>query len=135
MPLLTSLPVDEILLRRRMNWSSNFKWTANDRLTTIWKFDNSDRIKREFIPAEAVSVLLYVLTTWTLRKVQFSIIPGIPIFMREALLLGRVYSLPILSPADRGISRLGQLPALNRPTGNIKNKMPKEKVNRFLMYS
>ena len=39
-----------------------------DRLSTIWKFGLSDRIKLEFFQAIAVSVLLYNCTTLTLEK-------------------------------------------------------------------
>ena len=42
--------------------------TAMDRLTTLWKSDISDEIKREFFQEVAVSVLLRGCTTWTLIK-------------------------------------------------------------------
>ena len=41
-------------------------WTATDRFLITWKSDLSDRIKREFF--QALSVLLYGCTIWTLRK-------------------------------------------------------------------
>ena len=43
-------------------------WTAVDRLSTMWKSDLSDKIKREIFPAAAVSVLLYGCTTWTITN-------------------------------------------------------------------
>ena len=41
-------------------------WSANDRLSIIWKSDLSDKIKRNFFQAAVVSILLYGGTTWTL---------------------------------------------------------------------
>ena len=43
-------------------------WTAFDRLSVIWKSDQSDKIKRSFFQAAFVSILLYGCTTWTLTK-------------------------------------------------------------------
>ena len=43
-------------------------WTAIDRLLIIWKSDLTDKIKRSFFQAAAVSILLYGCTTWTLTK-------------------------------------------------------------------
>ena len=43
-------------------------WTANDRLSVIWKSDLTDRMKRSFFQAAVVSILLYGCTTWTLTK-------------------------------------------------------------------
>ena len=43
-------------------------WTANDRLSVIWKSDLTDKIKRSFSQAVVMSTLLYVCTTWTLNK-------------------------------------------------------------------
>ena len=43
-------------------------WTAIVRLSTIWKFDLSNRIKWNFFQAVAVSILLYRCTTWMLTK-------------------------------------------------------------------
>ena len=43
-------------------------WTANDRLSVIWKSDQTDKIKRSFFQAVIVSILLYGCTTWTLTK-------------------------------------------------------------------
>ena len=43
-------------------------WTANDRLSIIWKSDLTDKIKRSFFQAVVVSILLYGCTTWTLTK-------------------------------------------------------------------
>ena len=42
--------------------------TAIDRLSTIWKSDLTDKIKRSFFQATVVSILLYGCTTWTLTK-------------------------------------------------------------------
>ena len=43
-------------------------WTANDRLSVIWKSDLTDKRKRSFFQSVVVSVLLYGCTTWTLTK-------------------------------------------------------------------
>ena len=43
-------------------------WTANDRLSVIWKSDLTDKIKRSFFQAPAMSILLYGCTTWTPAK-------------------------------------------------------------------
>ena len=43
-------------------------WTGIDRLSIIWKFDLSDKIKCNFFQAVVVSILLYGCTTWTLTK-------------------------------------------------------------------
>ena len=43
-------------------------WTATDRFSIVWKSDLSNKIKRYFFQAAAVSVLLYGCTTWTLTK-------------------------------------------------------------------
>ena len=43
-------------------------WTAIDKLSIIWKSNLSDKMKRSFFQAAAVSILLYGCTTWTLTK-------------------------------------------------------------------
>ena len=43
-------------------------WTAIDRLSIIWKSDLTDKMKRSFLQAAVVSILLYGCTTWTLNK-------------------------------------------------------------------
>ena len=43
-------------------------WTAINRLSTIWKSDLTDKIKRSFFQAAVTSILLYGCTTWTLTK-------------------------------------------------------------------
>ena len=43
-------------------------WTAIDRISIIWKSDLTDKIKRSFLQAAVVSILLYGCTTWTLLK-------------------------------------------------------------------
>ena len=43
-------------------------WTANDRLSIIWKSDLSDKIKRDFFQAATVLILLYRCTIWMLKK-------------------------------------------------------------------
>ena len=42
--------------------------TAIDRLSIIWKYDLTDKMKRSFFQAAVVSILLYGCTTWTLTK-------------------------------------------------------------------
>ena len=43
-------------------------WAAIDRLPIICKADLSDKMKRSFVQAAVVSILLYGCTTWTLTK-------------------------------------------------------------------
>ena len=43
-------------------------WTAIERLSFIWKSDQTDKIKRSFFQAAIVSILLYGCTTCTLTK-------------------------------------------------------------------
>ena len=43
-------------------------WTAIDRLSDTWKSDLTDKTKRSFFQAAAVSILLNGCTTWTLTK-------------------------------------------------------------------
>ena len=43
-------------------------WTAIDRLSIIWKSDQTDKMKCSFFQAAVVSILLYGYTTWTLTK-------------------------------------------------------------------
>ena len=43
-------------------------WTAIDRLSIIWLWDQTDKMKRSFFLAAVLSLLLYGCTTWTLTK-------------------------------------------------------------------
>ena len=43
-------------------------WRANDRLSVIWKSDQTDKMKRSFLQAAVESVLIYGCTTGTLSK-------------------------------------------------------------------
>ena len=43
-------------------------WTAIDKLSIIWKFGLTDKIKHSFFQAAVVSILLYGCTTRTLTK-------------------------------------------------------------------
>ena len=43
-------------------------WTAINRLSSIWKSDLTDKMKRSFFQAAVTSILLYGCTTWTLTK-------------------------------------------------------------------
>ena len=43
-------------------------WTVIDRLSIIWKSNLTDKMKRSFLQAAVVSILLYGCTTWTLTK-------------------------------------------------------------------
>ena len=43
-------------------------WTAIDRLSIIWKSDLTDKMKRCFVQAASISILLYGCTIWTLTK-------------------------------------------------------------------
>ena len=43
-------------------------WTANDRISVIWKSDPTDKIKSCFFETAVVSILLYGCTSWMLTK-------------------------------------------------------------------
>ena len=43
-------------------------WIAINRLSVIWKSDQTDKMKCGFFQAAVVSILLYGCTTWTLTK-------------------------------------------------------------------
>ena len=43
-------------------------WTANNRLSVICKLDLTDKMKRSFLQAAIVSILLHGCTTWTQTK-------------------------------------------------------------------
>ena len=43
-------------------------WTAIDKLSIIWKFNLTDKMKRSFFQAAVVSILLYGCSTWTITK-------------------------------------------------------------------
>ena len=43
-------------------------WTATNRLSIIWKSDQTDKMKRSFFQAAVTSILLYGCATWTLTK-------------------------------------------------------------------
>ena len=43
-------------------------WIDIDRLSFIWKSDQTDKMKCSFFQATIVSILLYSCTTWTLTK-------------------------------------------------------------------
>ena len=48
-------------------------WTAINRLSTIWKSDLTDKMKRSFFQAAVTSILLYGCTTWTLTPISKTI--------------------------------------------------------------
>ena len=54
--------------KRDINTRLAKTWTAIDRLSAIWKSNLTDKMKRRFFQAAAVSILLYGCTTWTLTK-------------------------------------------------------------------
>ena len=43
-------------------------WRAIDKLSIIWKSDLTDKMKRSFFQAAAVTIPLYGCTTWTETK-------------------------------------------------------------------
>ena len=49
--------------KRDNNIRISSTWTAIDKLTTIWKYDLSNKIKREFFQTVAELLLLYNCTT------------------------------------------------------------------------
>ena len=44
------------------------QWTAINRLSVIWKSDQTNKLEFSFFQAAIVSILLYGCTTWTLTK-------------------------------------------------------------------
>ena len=61
-------------------------WTANDRLSVIWKSDLTDKMKLSFFQAAVVSILLYGCTTWMLTKRQEKKLDGNYTRMLRAIL-------------------------------------------------
>ena len=60
----SSVPSTEKVIDTRLTKA----WTAIDRLSSIWKSDLTDKMKRSFFQTAVVSILLYGCTTWTLTK-------------------------------------------------------------------
>ena len=56
------------LLRSSIDTRLTKSWTAINRLSIIWKSDQTDKIKRSFFQAVVVSILLHGCTSWTLTK-------------------------------------------------------------------
>ena len=65
---LTYLGSSVLLTETDINTRLEKAWTADDRLSIIWKSDLTDKIKRSFFQAAAVLLLQYGCTTWTLTK-------------------------------------------------------------------
>ena len=61
-------------------------WTAIDILSIIWKSDLTDKMKRSFIQAAVISILLYGCTTLTLIKQLDKKLDGIYTRMLRAIL-------------------------------------------------
>ena len=61
-------------------------WTAIDSLSMIWKSDLTDKLKRSFLQAAVVLILLYGCTTRTLTKRQEKKLDGNYIRMLRAIL-------------------------------------------------
>ena len=61
-------------------------WTAIDRLSKIWKSDQTNKMKRSFFQAAVVSILLYGCNTWTLTKRLKKKLDGNYIRMLRAIL-------------------------------------------------
>ena len=61
-------------------------WTAIDRLSVIWKSDQTDKIKHVFFQAAVVSILLDGYTTWTLTVCMEKKLNGIYTRMLRAIL-------------------------------------------------
>ena len=64
------LPRKQRLINRKKNIDTRLTkaWTAIDRLSIIWKSDQTEKMKRSFFQAAVVSILLYGCTTWMLTK-------------------------------------------------------------------
>ena len=61
-------------------------WKAIDRLSVIWKSDQTDKMKCSFFQVAIVSILLYGCTTWTLTKRMEKRLNGNNIRMLQAIL-------------------------------------------------
>ena len=79
---LVHLPWKQYLINTRLAKS----WTANNRLSVIWKSDLTDKMKCSFFQAAVVSILLYGCTTWTLTKRMEKKLDGNYIRMLRAIL-------------------------------------------------
>ena len=63
------LPRKQCLINRERHRHATSKgMDGYDRLSVIWKSDQTDKIKRSFFQAVVVSILLYGCTTWALTK-------------------------------------------------------------------
>ena len=61
-------------------------WTVIDRLSVIWKSDQTDKIKCSFFQAAIVSILLYGRTPWMLTKCMEKKLDGNDTRMLQAIL-------------------------------------------------
>ena len=61
-------------------------WTANCRLSATWKSDLTNKMKRSFLQAAVVSILLYGCTTLTLTKRTVKKLDGNYIRLLQAIL-------------------------------------------------
>ena len=66
--LCTLIQFKQCLINRDIDTKLAKAWTATNRLLLIWKSDLTDKMKRSFVQAVVVSILLYGCTTWTLTK-------------------------------------------------------------------
>ena len=57
-----------LILQEKVNGTKRICNFFIDRQSIIWKSDLTDKVKRSFFQAAAVSILLYGCTTWTLTK-------------------------------------------------------------------
>ena len=78
------LPRKQRLIKDINTWLAK-AWTANDRLSVIWKSDLTDEMK-QFFQATVVSILLYGCTTWTLTKCMAKRLDGNYTRMLQAIL-------------------------------------------------
>ena len=69
-------------------------WTAIDRLSIIWKSDQTDIMKRSFFQAAVVSILLYGCTSWTLTKRPEKMLDGNYTRMLRSILNNSLRQLP-----------------------------------------
>ena len=76
-------------------------WTAINRLSTIWKSDLTDKMKRSFFQAAVTSILLYGCTTWTLTKRLEKKLDGNYTRMLRAILNKSMAATPHKTPTVR----------------------------------
>ena len=90
-------------------------WTAIDWLSVIWKLDLPDRMKRSFLQAAVVLILLYGCTTWALTKRREKKLDGNYTRMLRAILNMSGDSTPQISSSTATNNPSRKLSKLDEP--------------------